>query len=173
MLSYLTADNAAYHKITYALQSTFRHLPMFTLQTGAPGCEFLAREGDALTAQVDVTLYTETALLATTHRFTDRCYVFLERGDGPVVVVRFQAKERGGDLGYVAREFLNALLDQTLREQVQRDTEGVRNLLFAHALSQVSLIRPELETAEPLDDPDGVAVPDRTRNAPTGALGAA
>lgn len=126
----------------------------------APGCRFLVSAGEALVATVDLTLYSERALLATAHQFTHLVHAHLERQTPHSVVVRFQAKEPGKALDYLAGEFMNALLDQTLREKVQAETEGVRNLILAHALSQVSLLRPELETAEPFADPDGIGLPD-------------
>ena len=45
--------------------------------------------------------------------------------------------------------FQQELLDQDLRESISSQTEGVRNLIIAHALSRVPLINPELEIAGP------------------------
>lgn len=39
--------------------------------------------------------------------------------------------------------FQQALLDQDLREIVSEETEGVRNLILAHAFSKTTLIKPE------------------------------
>lgn len=53
------------------------------------------------------------------------------------------------------RLFLRELLDQDLRESVAKETEALRNLIVAHALSKVPLLHPELEA----DGPDLVAPP--------------
>jgi His-Xaa-Ser system protein HxsD len=54
-----------------------------------------------------------------------------------VVEVRFQSKMPGEALESIAGEFFNALLDQQLREKVGQESEKIRNLILAHALSRV------------------------------------
>lgn len=127
-------------------------------------CNFLITEGDSVCATVHLGAYSITALQRVAHKFTNRCYVHLEPMDEQRVVVRFRAKSSGTELSTMAGEFMNELLDQTLRETVGRETEAVRNLLLAHALSNTSLIRPELETTDPSDDPLGVSVPDDAKD---------
>jgi hypothetical protein len=43
-------------------------------------------------------------------------------------------------------------LDQSLREIVARESEPVRNLILAHALSRTPFVDPELETVDPFAD---------------------
>ena len=120
---------------------------------------FPLAEAEALRVPVDLTVYSLPALLRVVHRFTDRCHVHLQR-EGDAATVQLRAKSPGADLSCLAGDLLNELLDQTLREAVQRETEPVRNLILAHALSNAVLIRPDLETADPLDDPCRIAQPD-------------
>lgn len=118
---------------------------------------FLEDRGEYLYATVDLGVYDMTALLKVVHRFTDRCYLHLQTEADGKVGVRFRSKVAGRDCSPIASEFLNELLDQTLRVHVAAETEPVRNLILAHALSKTALIHPELETAEPLEDPNGIA----------------
>jgi His-Xaa-Ser system protein HxsD len=60
--------------------------------------------------------------------------------------VRFRGKGIGSPLDQIAGEFCNELLDQTLREIVARESEPVRNLVLAHALSRTPFADTESET---------------------------
>lgn len=68
--------------------------------------------------------------------FTDRCYVHLKHRKENIVTVRFGPKNDQQRLDDLAGEFCNELLDQTLREIIGRESEPVRNLVLAHALSR-------------------------------------
>lgn len=81
------------------------------------------------------------------YRFTDRCYVHLQHRSEKIVTVRFEVKSNQQRLDDLAGEFCNELLDQTLREIIGRESESVRNLVLAHALS-----RGHLTPSEPPQD---------------------
>jgi len=121
---------------------------------------FIEEDEEELWAIVDLGIYSRTALMKVVHTYTDRCFVLLKETDERQVEVRFHAKTDKTDCTTLAGEFLNAVLDQTLREQIGLETEPVRNLILAHALSNTSLIHPELETADPALDPNEAAIPD-------------
>jgi len=126
-------------------------------------CDFIVAQGNLLYATVDLGVYSLTALLRVAHKFTDRCYLHLQYEDAKRVGVRFRGKSHTADLASIVGEFQNELLDQTLREIVGQETEPLRNLILAHALSETALIRPELETTDPTDDPLAVGTPDHAR----------
>ena len=139
--------------------------------------QFIRVEGDHLLVMVDARLYSVNALQKTAHRFTDRCAVHLSYETETLIAVRFHvtapSKAASGKAASnnaasgsatlkapnaeIAEAFLNELLDQTLRESIGQETEGVRNLLLAHALSETSLIHPELEDVDPRTDPLEIA----------------
>lgn len=121
---------------------------------------FVRAEGRDVLVIVDLSLYSLDALKKTAHRFTGRCAVHLQHEDETHVTVRLHLLREGVDGSLVAGEFVNALLDQTLREEIGLATEPVRNLILAHALSQTNLLSPELEEVEPHHDPLGIAQPD-------------
>jgi His-Xaa-Ser system protein HxsD len=106
---------------------------------------FLQADGDGLITHVDLGVYSMSALLRVAYRFTDRCYLHLQR-EGGSVCVRFRAKAPAPPLDQIAGEFCNELLDQTLREIVAQESEPVRNLVLAHALSRTSFVDPQPET---------------------------
>jgi His-Xaa-Ser system protein HxsD len=101
---------------------------------------------------VDLGVYTLSALLRVAYRFTDRCYLHLQKKSEHLVEVRFRSKNAEASLDKIAGDFCNELLDQSLREIVARESEPVRNLILAHALSRTPFVDPELETVDPFAD---------------------
>jgi len=122
---------------------------------------FLHEDEDGLLMEVDLEVYGLPALLKVVYKFTDRCFVHLQRRNERVVEVRFRPKGSQVQLDSIAGEFCNEVLDQRLREIVARESEPVRNLVLAHALSRVGLANsepkstgPTTETQENLTPPE-------------------
>ncbi len=113
------------------------------------------------TIRVDVSLYGEDALLRAAHRLTDRCGVQIERGHEGEVLVRLARRQSLDDLERLAQDFLNELLDQTLRARIRAETEPVRRLLIAQAFSSANLLNPPLDDVDPESDPLQIGMPDR------------
>jgi His-Xaa-Ser system protein HxsD len=118
---------------------------------------FLQADGGGLFAVVDLGVYDLSALLRVAYRFTDRCYLHLQKRTEHLVEVRFRPKAGEPPLDKIAGEFCNELLDQSLREIVARESEPVRNLILAHALSRTPFVDPELETTNPFAAPQSNA----------------
>jgi His-Xaa-Ser system protein HxsD len=97
------------------------------------------KDGDSLLMEVDLGVYGLPALLKVADRFTDRCFVHVQRRNEQFVEVRLQSKDLRVPLEPIVGEFCNEVLDQRLREIVARESEPVRNLILAHALSGISL----------------------------------
>lgn len=93
--------------------------------------------------EVDVGVYGLDAIRKVAHKFTDRCFIHLHHRNEQTIEVRFQAKSAQVPLDSIAGEFCNEILDQRLREIVARESEPVRNLVLAHALSRVDLTAEE------------------------------
>jgi His-Xaa-Ser system protein HxsD len=104
--------------------------------------------------EVDLGVYGLAALLKVADKFTDRCFVHLQRRNEQIVEVRFRSKASGVPLDAIAGEFCNEVLDQRLREIVAIESEPVRNLVLAHALSRVGLT--DSEPKVPQDDDTGI-----------------
>jgi His-Xaa-Ser system protein HxsD len=110
------------------------------------------QDGDGLLFEVDVDIYGLASLQKVAHKFTDRCFVHLKRRDNQTIEVRLKSKTPGEGLDLIAGEFCNEILDQRLREVVALESESVRNLILAHALSRVGLsdsTSEELEKNDP------------------------
>jgi His-Xaa-Ser system protein HxsD len=114
---------------------------------------FVRQDDQGLLMEVDLEVYGLPALLKVAHKFTDRCFVHLQHRIEGMVEVRFCSKEPQVSLDLIAGEFCNELLDQRLREIISRESEPVRNLVLAHALSGIGLAN--LESEHPKDSDPG------------------
>jgi His-Xaa-Ser system protein HxsD len=99
-------------------------------------------------------------ILRAVHRFTDRCYVHVERQDQQLVLVRLQARNSTQNLHALAGQLCNDILDQSLRASVATATEPVRRLVIAQAFSQANLMRPDLDATQAAVDPLKIGTPD-------------
>jgi His-Xaa-Ser system protein HxsD len=108
---------------------------------------FLHADQNGLLMEVDLEVYGLPALLKVAYKFTDRCFVHLQRRNKRIVEVRFRPKGSQAELDSIAGEFCNEILDQRLREIVARESEPIRNLVLAHALSRVGLANSESSPA--------------------------
>jgi His-Xaa-Ser system protein HxsD len=103
------------------------------LTATAPGDSTSVDQADML---VDLTLYSESVVFRACHEFTGKCFVDVSRSGPDVLIVKFLKQESGTDLGRVQREFVNALLDHRVREEVERITEPIRRLIVAQAFGE-------------------------------------
>ena len=114
---------------------------------------------------VDESIYSREALLRTCYWFTDRCYLFVSRPGPNQFSVRIRAKAGLPSLESISGDFENALIDHQVRQDVERDTARLRELIVAKAFSEG-----DLEDAPIGDDRDPVEranVPeDRAHNKP-------
>lgn len=125
--------------------------------------DFIVVDKDIVYVQVDLKVYSLASLLRVAHKFTHLCFLHIQYEGENTVAVRFRPQRLGDDLTRLAGQFTNELLDQTLREEVQHETEAVRNLILAHALSETSLLHPELEYLDPAGDDRQIGAPDDVR----------
>nr|HAT8715382.1 His-Xaa-Ser system protein HxsD [Legionella jordanis] len=94
---------------------------------------------------LSLSTYSLNAIKKACYKFSPEFSVKLEKVDEEKIKVGFEFNpntdnEIRADL---IRQFHNELLDQDLREIVFKETEGVRNLILAHAFSKTTLIEPE------------------------------
>jgi len=105
---------------------------------------------------VDLGLYSQTAILKATYKFTGNYYVRISTVSGNSIIVTFTSKSSSNLPGNLKDEFLNELLDQRLREQISAETLPVRNLIMAHALSKLDLVRTPASGENSSHDSDNV-----------------
>ena len=77
------------------------------------------------------------------YRFIDKFSVdFHLSGDQILCVLNFSPKISPEGASYLLDDFKREVLDQDLRIAIAKETEGVRNLILAHAFSRTSLVPP-------------------------------
>lgn len=83
---------------------------------------------------VDPGLYSTTAIFKTAYWFTDQCYLFLAKR-AALIEVEFRLKSGDSEdqLRCVCGQFLNSLLDQSVRQRVLEETSGIRDTLLRKA----------------------------------------
>lgn len=118
---------------------------------------------DTLSVDVNEGIYTRDALLRTAYWFTDRCYIFISRLGENLFRVQFKAKAPAAEVAAVALEeiageFLNALLDHQVRQDIESETGRVRELLLAKAFAEAGVLEdpPPGDVGDPIERQRGV-----------------
>jgi His-Xaa-Ser system protein HxsD len=90
----------------------------------------------------DATAYSADAIQRAAYRFSDRLSLDLKRVNGDFACTLLIKDELQEQAEEIAADFWNEALDQTLRERIRAETEGVRNLILALAFSNTGLTEP-------------------------------
>lgn len=78
-------------------------------------------------------IYSEQAILSTTYKFTNYCYVHVENVDNEHYGVFFRPKEEGLDVQQKIDEFCNELIDQQVRHNLQDSNRAIKELIIRKA----------------------------------------
>lgn len=90
-----------------------------------------------LLLKIDCDIYEKEAVMQASYKFTDKCYLNIEKVDN-CFEVYFQGKENSADLEKIAFEFGNEIIDQQIRLQTGREFKEVREQLVKKAFSSIS-----------------------------------
>lgn len=103
----------------------------------------VSRETSRHTLTLDSSIYSINAVKKVAYRFADRASIIINPGQGTglAIVFNFVGRYEKNDPEQVISDFCNELLDQDLREIINREAGPIRNLILAHAFSGTSLIR--------------------------------
>lgn len=98
--------------------------------------------------EFDANAYSLLAIQKACHRFSDQASFNVQlsqTGSANVIKVTLQLLKAVSDeaLMRLVQLLHNEALEQQLREQIRAQTEGVRNLILAHAFSKTGLIVPD------------------------------
>lgn len=118
-------------------------------------------DGEGVRVTLDTAVYGMDAVLRAAHRRTAECFVEIKPGAATEVTCRFNPKRQDQEVLSIAVQFSNDVLDEVLRGKLRAATEPVRRLILAQAFSEANLLHPELDAADPDQDPAHIAVPDR------------
>jgi His-Xaa-Ser system protein HxsD len=77
------------------------------------------------------------AVYSCAYLFLEKAYIFLEGDPKKVIIVNIKAKT-GNDAGKISDEFLNELLNASLRCEISRENKKIREFIVGTALLSVS-----------------------------------
>jgi His-Xaa-Ser system protein HxsD len=91
--------------------------------------------GDSAVVGIDTRVYPLEAATKAAYMFLDRSYMFLFHDDEGTLRVRLKPKpDHAGQAADLADEFLNELLNQSVRHQIVTKTRNLRELIMGRAL---------------------------------------
>lgn len=93
--------------------------------------------------QFDAANHSADAVQRAAYRMSDRASCEIDERDGRIVCRLFVEADDVGSAEAVRADFRRHVLDQVLRERIRRETEGVRNAIFALAFSNTGLVGPD------------------------------
>jgi His-Xaa-Ser system protein HxsD len=101
-------------------------------------------DGTRVALRIDLAIYTIEAVLRACYKFTDRCYVFVDRASGSLehLLVVLTSKTHGTELSPVVGDFVNEVLDQRIRASLDAEFGVLRTLVVAQAFSEGNLLTP-------------------------------
>jgi His-Xaa-Ser system protein HxsD len=112
-----------------------------TVRQGSSNGSFVPAKTEIheITLLVDEDIYSKEALLRTCYWFTDRCYLFVSRAGPNRFSVHIRAKAGQPALESISGDFENALIDHQVRQDIDRDTARLRELIVAKAFAEGGL----------------------------------
>jgi len=105
--------------------------------------------GAAAVIDVDCQVYSREAVLRAGHVASARCYVALKSVGGGHIQVELTPREEAVAASELVGAFWNELLNQQVREDVERETRAIRELIVAQAFAEA-----EFEIPVPPQSPD-------------------
>lgn len=89
----------------------------------------------------DKKVYEVESVKKAAYRFCDQFSVNISLADDAIKCeFTFPFNKTEESINHSLSEFQKELLDQDLRSAIKKETEGVRNLILAHAFSKTSLV---------------------------------
>jgi len=90
--------------------------------------------------EFDESCHTTDAVQRAAYRFIDRCSPTVSRSDGNIACSLDFSDKSADQIARIVLEFKKEVLDQVLRERIRKETDSVRNFVFALAFSRTGLI---------------------------------
>lgn len=84
---------------------------------------------------ISAEFYSRAAIVEASYRFTDRCYVDIVTANKGIVEVHIHPKQDAINLDVVAKDFLNELIDQQLRNRIRCETQEIRETIIKEAFA--------------------------------------
>ena len=104
-------------------------------------------EDGRLLLEIDRGIFKKETIVATTYKFTNDCYIFIEPASNDAFNVYFKPKTQTTPLEKIADEFCNELIDQQLRLDIEASYGNIRNLIVQQAFSPVENIKEKIDVS--------------------------
>jgi His-Xaa-Ser system protein HxsD len=105
---------------------------------------FMDEESMTIDVRFDETVFTVDAVKAACYRFLDKFSTSIEVREGAILCsIRFDPVLSQALMDAEIENLKKEVLDQELRQKLKVETEGIRNLILAHAFSKTGLIADE------------------------------
>lgn len=115
---------------------------------------------NAVNIRLDQTIYPAIAIAKAAFRYADRvaCLLGSEQDDSDSLCCLMISKHESTDLREVVISFMDELLDQKIRMQLEEQFHDVRLLITAQAFAEGNLLNPEDDSVSYESDPRSVGV---------------
>ena len=91
--------------------------------------------------RLDIRVYDLDTIKKAAYKFIDQFSIEISLAENDVICTfSFTHAKSEESIQYYISEFNKELLDQDLRQKIKLETEGIRNLILAHAFSKTSLV---------------------------------
>jgi len=92
--------------------------------------------------QLDSSLYNFTAVTAAAHKYSDIAYINFIKSSGSLFCVTFDLKSNSEiDPYLLEKEFMNELIDQQLRQDLEKKNGHIKNLIVEHAFAPIENLK--------------------------------
>ena len=97
---------------------------------------------ETINLSLDVGLYSRDAILNTAYLFTNKCHVDLRSyGDKTAEVIFTQKPNSELELDTIAKDFLNELIEQQLRVNIDKETKAIKELIVKEAFAPLDTMK--------------------------------
>lgn len=111
-----------------------------SLQDALPRDVAYRFDDGALRITLPLAVYGFDAIFRSCYWLTDRAYVYLSPQRGDLIEVTVVSKREATATDRLAWEFLNDLIDQRLRIDINRETAAVREMIVAQAFAEADVV---------------------------------
>lgn len=94
--------------------------------------------GKFISVVVDTEIYSVACLMKTCYWYTEDFYIFLNWKEKPLLEISFRAKNDRGDSELLgsAQDFINRLIDESVRDFVSKETKIIKEVLVKKAFTE-------------------------------------
>lgn len=130
-------------------------IPSWVKQTSLPW----SKTNDTYCVTIDTALYSPEAVLKTCYLFLDQCYLFVNARDSDLseINVYFSQSDKSNDLIKIIGEFSNRLIWQEVHQKVANETQTIREIIVAQALTEGNILDHSGSEADYNSDPLDIA----------------